>query len=102
MLNVHAKLNEHRINCFEMYGFDILIDHNLKPWILEVNVCPSLCSSSPLDRKIKHTLLSDIFNLIGLIPYDKHKFNSDKKKQQAQVPNEKNNPTHFSKNINEI
>jgi tubulin polyglutamylase TTLL4 len=48
-----------------------LIDDKFKPWLLEVNVCPSLCSSSPLDRKIKHTLLSDIFNLVGVIPYEK-------------------------------
>jgi len=33
---------------------------------MEVNVCPSLSSSSPMDRKIKHTLLTDLLNLIGI------------------------------------
>jgi tubulin polyglutamylase TTLL4 len=33
---------------------------------MEVNVCPSLSSSSPMDRKIKHSLLTDILNLIGI------------------------------------
>jgi hypothetical protein len=44
-----------------MYGFDVLIDNKLKPWLLEINVCASLSASSPLDKKIKFRFIF-IFN----------------------------------------
>lgn len=77
MTDQYVKCENHRTNCFELYGFDFLIDDTLKPWLLEVNVRPSLSSTSPLDMKIKHTLVCDTFNLIGIQPYDKKKFDDD-------------------------
>ena len=59
-----------RNNCFELFGFDILLDSKLKPWLLEVNLSPSLATESPLDKKIKTSLLTDLFNLIGIVPYE--------------------------------
>ena len=58
-------------NCFELFGFDILIDSKLEPWLLEVNISPSLSSSSPLDKKIKTMLICDTLNLVGVYPYDR-------------------------------
>lgn len=52
---------------FELYGFDILLEGDeMKPWLLEVNVFPSLSSSSPMDKRIKTVLVSDMFQLIGV------------------------------------
>eukprot|EP00927_Polykrikos_kofoidii_P082161 TRINITY_DN8097_c0_g1_i1.p1 TRINITY_DN8097_c0_g1~~TRINITY_DN8097_c0_g1_i1.p1 ORF type:complete len:694 (+),score=85.37 TRINITY_DN8097_c0_g1_i1:162-2243(+) len=55
-------------SCFEIYGFDILIDDDLKPWLLEVNTSPSLSSGSPLDKRIKTKLVADTLTLVGIRP----------------------------------
>ena len=65
-----------RVNCFEIYGFDVMIDQNMKPWVLEVNVLPSLSSSSPFDKRIKTMLVCDALTCIGLRGYDKSKFHA--------------------------
>ncbi|KAK3537762.1 hypothetical protein QTP70_017850, partial [Hemibagrus guttatus] len=60
----------HRNNCFELYGFDVLIDSNLKPWLLEVNLSPSLACDTPLDLKIKASMISDMFSVVGFVCQD--------------------------------
>ena len=74
--HIVANLNKcpgNRTSCFEVYGFDILIDKRLKPWLLEVNVLPSLSSSSPFDKKVKTMLICDVLTLVGIRGYDKIK-----------------------------
>lgn len=63
------KLISHENCLFELYGFDVLIDRNLKPWLMEVNLNPSLNCDTDLDLRIKSMLMTDIFTLIGLEPY---------------------------------
>jgi tubulin polyglutamylase TTLL5 len=62
-----------RLNCFEVFGFDILIDSDLKPWVLEVNLSPSLATDAPLDLKIKANLITDTLNMCGLRRFDHRK-----------------------------
>ncbi|CAK7316756.1 Tubulin polyglutamylase TTLL5 [Vulpes lagopus] len=54
----------------ELYGFDVLIDSTLKPWLLEVNLSPSLACDAPLDLKIKASMISDMFTVVGFVCQD--------------------------------
>ncbi len=62
-----------RNNCFELLGFDILIDNQLNPWLLEVNLSPSLNCDSPLDQRIKGELIADLFTMAGIVPLEQRK-----------------------------
>lgn len=55
-------------HCFELYGFDVLLDANLKPWLIEVNASPSLSTTTEIDRQIKMNLINDVFRIV--IPND--------------------------------
>eukprot|EP01033_Poteriospumella_lacustris_P000447 gene447-295_t len=60
----------YRTNCFELFGCDVILDENLQPHLLEVNVSPSLMGSSPLDKRIKGMLIADVLHTVGMYPYD--------------------------------
>ncbi|XP_053120915.1 tubulin polyglutamylase TTLL6 isoform X2 [Hemicordylus capensis] len=59
--------------CFEILGFDILLDRKLKPWLLEVNHSPSFSTDSWLDKEVKDQLLYDTLVLVNLGACDKRK-----------------------------
>uniref|UniRef100_H2ZF24 Tubulin--tyrosine ligase-like protein 5 n=1 Tax=Ciona savignyi TaxID=51511 RepID=H2ZF24_CIOSA len=81
----------HRENCIELYGFDILIDENLKPWILEGNLSPSLACDAPLDLKIKSSMVADFFSLAGFSCVDPMTRSKAKKQDYLRVNSEKKN-----------
>jgi len=59
--------------CFELLGFDILIDNQLNPWLLEVNLSPSLNCDSPLDQRIKGELIADLLSMACITPLEQRK-----------------------------
>ncbi|KAM9342504.1 putative tubulin polyglutamylase TTLL9 [Pholidichthys leucotaenia] len=53
-------------HCFELYGYDILLDENLKPWLIEVNASPSLAPSNQEEYEIKYRLVEDTLNVVDM------------------------------------
>lgn len=51
---------------FEILGFDILLDTELKPWLLEVNRSPSFGVDQGLDSRVKAGLLRDALTLVNI------------------------------------
>ncbi|GMH52348.1 hypothetical protein TrRE_jg6402 [Triparma retinervis] len=47
-------------HCFECYGYDLLLDDDLKPWLVEVNASPSLAATTAMDREMKGALIRDV------------------------------------------
>jgi hypothetical protein len=41
----------YQVNSFEVFGFDVLIDQALKPWLIEVNASPSMSRDNDLGKQ---------------------------------------------------
>lgn len=64
LLSVQWKLNPlHRAGCFEVLGYDFLLDTDLQVWLLEVNTNPCLELSSPLLAQLVPRMLDEALQL---------------------------------------
>ncbi|XP_017871528.1 PREDICTED: probable tubulin polyglutamylase TTLL1 [Drosophila arizonae] len=51
-------------HCFEVYGYDIIIDNNLKPWLIEINTSPSIHSTTKNDCTLKTRLIDNVLDVV--------------------------------------
>lgn len=61
-----CKLMINDKKCFELYGYDIMIDNTLKPWLIEINGSPSMSANTEADAVLKKGLLDDVFTILNL------------------------------------
>ena len=64
LTSVRQKMNKNnRRFCFEIFGYDFMIDEGLNPWLIEVNTNPCLEESNQLLRYLVPRMLDDAFKL---------------------------------------
>lgn len=51
-------------HCFELYGYDVIVDDCLKPWLVEVNASPSLTTTTKADRMLKFKVINDTLDIV--------------------------------------
>lgn len=56
----------HDKHCFELYGYDLIIDSDLRPWLLEVNASPSLTANTNEDYAMKTEMLHGMLDIIDM------------------------------------
>ena len=50
--------------CFDLLGFDLILDEHFKPYVLEVNHAPSFNLETSLDKKVKPDMVRSIFDIL--------------------------------------
>eukprot|EP01125_Pyxidicula_operculata_P005819 TRINITY_DN2031_c0_g1_i4.p1 TRINITY_DN2031_c0_g1~~TRINITY_DN2031_c0_g1_i4.p1 ORF type:complete len:461 (+),score=100.96 TRINITY_DN2031_c0_g1_i4:428-1810(+) len=97
-VNVAIKDRPRRLAPFEMVGYDILIDEDMNPHLLEINNSPSLTPHTELENEMKITMLKDLFKTVDVDnnQYDEVQFTTDKLWETIQNF-KNNNPTSIFK-----
>lgn len=84
--NSFISSKDEKSRCFEILGFDILLDSSLKPWLLEVNCMPSLTCDSPFDTQLKFGVIKGTLKILNLVPnFKKQVINRQKAVTQVRI-----------------
>ena len=72
-VNTLVKMHVPGDNCFELYGADVMLNSQLRAWLIEFNTGPALNTPTPLDKAVKSRVVTDMFHIVGFTAVDKKK-----------------------------
>ncbi len=62
--SVYGRIDPNRIkNCFELFGYDFMIDENFRVYLIEANTNPCLEISCPLLARIIPEVVDNTFTI---------------------------------------
>jgi hypothetical protein len=61
-----VKNRTRRVYPWELLGYDILVDNDMNPWLLEINNAPSLVPHTILENGIKRNMVNDLLDLVDI------------------------------------
>lgn len=101
LLSVRKKLNpNNREFCFELFGYDFIMDEDLNLWLIEVNTNPCLEESSNMLKYYLRRMVEDMIKLeidpkfpnpkrYKKSPKDKHRTHDDLNQSQSEKKRQK-------------
>lgn len=64
-LSVRKKMNaNNRENCFELFGFDFLLDEDFRVWLIEVNYNPFLGTPNEYMKVLVPNMIEDMLKIV--------------------------------------
>ena len=86
--SVKGKINlTNRSNCFEIFGYDFILDINYRPFLLEINTNPGYEESSPLIKMLVPRMIDDALKLTVDKEFEPEYKNNDNKEEKSEDKN---------------
>ena len=67
-LKCAVDMIENRKNSFDVYGYDFVLDDDLRPWLLEINASPSMEHSTPVTAELCPQAIDDTIKVVVDVP----------------------------------
>ncbi|KAE9011262.1 hypothetical protein PF005_g10605 [Phytophthora fragariae] len=81
-----------QVNSFDLLGYDILLDADLRPWLIEINSSPSMARDNDLDYQVKDAMMQDTLRVVDPLHFDRAKLAEIIARRQRDLEDEKRRP----------